>query len=234
MARTLNPEVHAVRRDTFLDAAQGLIQAKGYEQMSIQDVLDAVGTSKGAFYHYFDSKAALLEAVIARMVTMATAELEPLLADPNRTALEKYNGMFQGIASWKTQRRDLLLAVLETWLSDDNAIVREKFRRHVAARLAPLLASIVRQGAREGTMAVDDPDDAALVVVALILGVNELAGSLFVAYQAGTTSIESIAATFEAFRAAMERILGLATGTLHLVDQDTLRWWFEQSRKEHP
>jgi len=26
MARTLNPEVHAVRRDTFLDAAQGLIQ----------------------------------------------------------------------------------------------------------------------------------------------------------------------------------------------------------------
>ena len=114
MARTLNPEVHAVRRDTFLDAAQGLIQAKGYEQMSIQDVLDAVGTSKGAFYHYFDSKAALLEAVIARMVTMATAELEPLLADPNRTALEKYNGMFQGIASWKTQRRDLLLAVLET------------------------------------------------------------------------------------------------------------------------
>ena len=60
------------------------------------------------------------------MVMMATAELEPLLADPNRTALEKYNGMFRGIASWKTQRRELL-AVLETWLSDDNAIVREKF-----------------------------------------------------------------------------------------------------------
>jgi AcrR family transcriptional regulator len=163
MARTLNPEVHAVRRDTFLDAAQGLIQAKGYEQMSIQDVLDAVGTSKGAFYHYFDSKAALLESVIARMVTMATAELDPLLADPNRTALEKYNGMFQGIASWKTQRRELLLAVLETWLSDDNAIVREKFRRGVVGAMMPILTSIIRQGVTIGNKRIDQPHAAPVI-----------------------------------------------------------------------
>ena len=68
MARTLNPAAHAVRRDAFVDAAQRLIQAKGYEEMSIQDVLDELGASRGAFYHYFDSKAALLEAVVERMV----------------------------------------------------------------------------------------------------------------------------------------------------------------------
>ena len=73
MARTLDPSAHAVRRDTFLDAAQRLIQSKGYEQMSVQDVLADVGTSKGAFYHYFDSKAALLEGVVDRMVVQATA-----------------------------------------------------------------------------------------------------------------------------------------------------------------
>ena len=139
MARTLDPAAHAVRRDTFLDAAQRLITAKGYEQMSIQDVLAEAGTSKGAFYHYFDSKAALLEGVIDRMVLNATAELQPLLDDPHRTAVEKFNGMFQGLASWKTQRRELLLAVLETWLSDDNAIVREKFRREVVATITPIL-----------------------------------------------------------------------------------------------
>jgi len=151
MARTLDPAAHAVRRDTFLDAAQGLIQSKGYEQMSVQDVLAEVGTSKGAFYHYFDSKAALLEGVIDRMVVVATSTLQPLLDDPDRTALEKFNGMFQGLASWKTQRRDLLIAVLQTWLSDDNAIVREKFRREVVATITPILTAIVRQGVREGT-----------------------------------------------------------------------------------
>ena len=43
MARTVDTEAHAVRREAFVDAAQRLMQAKGYEQMSVQDVLDEVG-----------------------------------------------------------------------------------------------------------------------------------------------------------------------------------------------
>lgn len=51
---TIGPEaVLAVGRDVFVDAAQLLIQTKGYERFSFQDVLDATATSKGAFYHYF-------------------------------------------------------------------------------------------------------------------------------------------------------------------------------------
>ncbi len=60
MPRTLNPAAHALKRDAFLDAAERLIRTKGYEQMTVQDVLDELGASKGAFYHYFDSKEALL------------------------------------------------------------------------------------------------------------------------------------------------------------------------------
>jgi AcrR family transcriptional regulator len=62
MPHVLKPVEHRQRRDTFLDAAQRLVQTKGYERMTVQDVLDDVGTSKGAFYHYSDSKQALLEA----------------------------------------------------------------------------------------------------------------------------------------------------------------------------
>jgi AcrR family transcriptional regulator len=32
-----------------------LVFTKGFEQMSIQDILDELHISKGAFYHYFDS-----------------------------------------------------------------------------------------------------------------------------------------------------------------------------------
>jgi len=51
MARTVNATLHGVRRDAFLDVAQRLVETKGYEAMSIQDVLDALEVSKGAFYH---------------------------------------------------------------------------------------------------------------------------------------------------------------------------------------
>jgi AcrR family transcriptional regulator len=60
MARTVNATLYTVRRDAFLDVAQRLVQTKGYEAMSIQDVLNELEASKGAFYHYFDSKQALL------------------------------------------------------------------------------------------------------------------------------------------------------------------------------
>ena len=63
MARKVKEEDYASRRNEILDAARTLVYTKGYEQMSIQDILDALKISKGAFYHYFDSKPALLEAL---------------------------------------------------------------------------------------------------------------------------------------------------------------------------
>ena len=89
MARTLDPAAHAVKRDAFLDAAQRLIQTKGYEGTSVQDVLSEVDTSKGAFYHYFDSKSALLDGVIARMVDGALASVQPIVDGPDLPATDK-------------------------------------------------------------------------------------------------------------------------------------------------
>ena len=51
------------RRGELLAAAEKLFYTKGYENTSVQDILDAVGFSKGGFYHHFDSKLAVLEAI---------------------------------------------------------------------------------------------------------------------------------------------------------------------------
>ena len=150
MARTVNVEERTVRRDAFVDAATKRIQTQGYERMSVQDVLDDVDASRGAFYHYFDSKQALLEAVIDRMGDAAIAGLGDTMDDPGLAAPQKLEIVFASIGSYKAERFDLVMAILEAWLSDDNAIVREKFRRYVVIRMTPLLATIIGQGAREG------------------------------------------------------------------------------------
>src|SRR5215207_8350416 len=137
MARTVNHDSRTIRRDAFVDAAQRLIALKGYEQMSIQDVLDALDASRGAFYHYFDSKAALLQAVIDRTVVEATANVERILSDPDISALAKLSRLLTDIADYKNERQDLIRG-LQVWLSDDNALVRERLRRLTVARLTPL------------------------------------------------------------------------------------------------
>jgi AcrR family transcriptional regulator len=227
VGRTVNATVYAVRRDAFIDAAQRLIQTKGYEQMSIQDILDATGTSRGAFYHYFDSKAALLDGVIERMVEDAIAAVEPVVADPDLPATEKLRGLFSGIAAWKSERIELLMAVLRVWLSDSNAIVRDRFRRRVVQTLTPVLATIIQQGIDEGGFAVIDANRTARVLVSLLLGANEHASDLFVAHQSRLVTLEDLEASLNAYPEAIEQILAARRGSLRWLEPGALRQWFD-------
>ncbi len=90
---------HAVRRNEILDVAQRLVNTKGYEQMTIQDILDDLQISKGAFYHYFDSKQALLEAIIERMVDEVEQLLLPIIHDPHLPALHRRLFFWRSCAS---------------------------------------------------------------------------------------------------------------------------------------
>jgi AcrR family transcriptional regulator len=226
LARTRDPEAHAIKRDGFLDAAQGLILLKGYESMSVQDVLVEVNTSKGAFYHYFDSKASLLNAVVERMVDAALLSVEPIVANPDLPAIDKLRGLFAGIASFKTARKELLIALMEVWLSDHNAIVREKFRGVVIDRLTPIMASIIRQGHDEGVFAVSAPDQAARVFVSFLLSLNQATTELYLARQAGKVSIDDVRRALDAQVEALERVLGAPPGSITLIDESVLHDWF--------
>src|SRR5256885_14246334 len=129
MARTVNAEVHMVRREAFVDAAERLMQTRGYEQMSVQDVLDDLGASRGAFYHYFDSKQALLEAVLDRMVDAGLGSVGPVVDDPTLVAAAKLRKIFSGLRPVKTDRKAVVLSVLEAVVSRDNASAREQLLR---------------------------------------------------------------------------------------------------------
>ena len=226
MARTVNATLRMVRRDAFLDVAQRLVQAKGYEAMSIQDVLDELEASKGAFYHYFESKQALLEAVVERFADVAIADLAPLLHDPNLPALRKLERFFAGIARRKAEQKELVLAIIEIWNSDGNAIVREKLRRLTVSRMVPLLSAVIEQGIDEGAFRVASPDETATVFVSLMLGFQELANDYFIARQAGTITFAVVQRSVASFTEAFERILGIPKGSLTLTDESTLHFWF--------
>ena len=107
MARSVNEKEYALKRNQILDVTQRLVYTKGYEQMAIQDILVDLQISKGAFYHYFDSKPALLEALIERFAQEALELLNPIVQDPHLPALEKLQRFFDTAVRWKRRARRL-------------------------------------------------------------------------------------------------------------------------------
>jgi AcrR family transcriptional regulator len=216
----------AARRNEILDVAQRLVATKGYQQMTIEDILAELGISKGAFYHYFDSKADLLESLVARMREEASQILLPVLEDPHLSAVEKLQRWFDVAGRWKTARREYLLSLLHVWYHDDNAVVRQKLRADNLAWISPLLTGVVRQGIAEGAFASAYPDHVGHVVFSLI---NELGDSLALQILSGRADEQGFAeaqASVAAFTDAIERALGAQPASLFLVDPEMLREWF--------
>ncbi|MCB0185753.1 MAG: TetR/AcrR family transcriptional regulator, partial [Caldilineaceae bacterium] len=92
MARTVKD--HDSRRREILDAAQAMFYQKGYEQTSVQDLLNAVGIAKGTFYHYFDSKQTLLKELTDRIVEETMVVIQQVVDQPELTAVEKFTRIY--------------------------------------------------------------------------------------------------------------------------------------------
>lgn len=66
-------------RERILDAAEGLILDRGLAATSVDDVLKAAETSKGAFFHHFPSKNHLARAIVERYAAGDIAFLEEFM-----------------------------------------------------------------------------------------------------------------------------------------------------------
>jgi len=216
----------AVRRSEILDAAQRLLYRKGYEQMTIQDVLDDTHISRGAFYHYYDSKQALLEGLIERTGEEGMQLIRPILTDPGLNALQKLQVYFDSAMRWKTAQKATLIPILRVWYSDDNALLRQKELAAGKKIMIPLLTDVLRQGITEGLLAAPHPEQMAEVLVSLILGLSDALGELILAAQAGSADLVRVEATAAAYTYSIERALGAAPSSLKLIDMKTMKQWF--------
>ena len=229
MARTVKEETYAVKRKEILDAAQRLVYTKGYEQMSIQDILNELQISKGAFYHYFDSKGDLLEALIERMVQDAEPVILPIVHDPQLSALEKMHGLFDASARWKTARKDYLMSLMRVWYADENALIRHKTYTRTIKYISTWLAAIIRQGIAEKVMATPYPDQMGEMVLVLLENMGDAFMDLLLADSNDATSLQRAIELVTAYNDALERMLGTASGSLNLVDVAILKEWFMPS-----
>ncbi len=67
-------------KSKIVSAAWKLFYEQGYEDTTIEEIIEESGTSKGSFYHYFEGKDALLSS-LAYMMDEKYEELEPQIGE---------------------------------------------------------------------------------------------------------------------------------------------------------
>jgi AcrR family transcriptional regulator len=233
MARTVKPEEFAAKRREILNATQRLMLTKGYEQMSIQDILDEVRISSGAFHHYFDSRRALLESFIEHIKQESEKPLLPIIHHPNLSAIEKLQGFFDTLDRLRIARKADVVKLVRVWYTDDNAIIRQKVDEAVLQQRAPLLTEIVHQGIREGSFTTAYPDQAGEVILSLLQSMGNTHARLLLSLeQEGDDErcIEQIVATHAAYMDAIERVLGASPHSFYRADAVAVNIWVAAMR----
>ena len=158
-------------RQLILDAAYGVFSDQGYGQASVDAIVSAAGISKGAFYHHFDSKEQLFNALLedrvrdcAERMSEATSparSLHEAVENLTRVGIEAY----EGDPAW-------FRLFIEFWLQ----ATREPSARLLVARsmshCRELVAGMLKSGQASGAVRAElDPDTAAAILIGVFDGV---------------------------------------------------------------
>ena len=102
-------------RQEILGIADRLFCTKGYDNTSVQDILDILHGSKGGFYHHFPSKGAVLETLCREKAEKARIQAERELELKTET-MQKLNVLFQNMMPLRMENIsfvDVLLPLLD-------------------------------------------------------------------------------------------------------------------------
>ncbi|WP_020209963.1 TetR/AcrR family transcriptional regulator [Gilvimarinus chinensis] len=143
----------------ILSAAGQLFTRLGYERVSIDDVMDAAGLTRGAFYAHFRSKSQLYaEAIVAA----ASSAREYLLRSSHDLNTQELAARYLGVGRITGDKNPCPLAFLATDIQQREEPVRKAYTRVFQG----LVTTITRAGGFE-----DGADEALRNAVLMVGGV---------------------------------------------------------------
>ena len=166
MARALVDrfEQRKATRAKLVDAALRMFSTSGYEHATVDDISQAAGYSKGAYYFHFSTKDDILLELLRMWTEGRTQALQAELGDGKATTAQ-IRAALEALLSYRDEPR-WPGVLLEFW-------AQALRNQEVSKRLTEAYAAWRRQlgeafafAAETGQLRLDSPDDAAAVVLA--------------------------------------------------------------------
>ncbi|SFB20216.1 transcriptional regulator, TetR family [Amycolatopsis marina] len=149
-------EDHVSVPGRLLSVATRLFAERGFDRTSVQEIVEAAGVTKGAMYHYFDSKDDLLYEIYGRILREQTERLEKLAATEapvgERLASAASDVVVSSIANLD-DTKIFLQSMHQLNPEKQRAVRAERRRYHERFR------ALVEEGQRAGEFRTEQPAD---------------------------------------------------------------------------
>ena len=160
-------------RDRILFCAFKEVHLNGFQSASIQNIINAAGVTKGALYHYFDSKDAIGLALLDEIFTkyVETNYIAPIsnTNDPITTFIE-----FLQASGSKMTEEDVALGCPMDHFSQEMAPINQQFQKRIDRlyqKKSDALVSAFKRGQVAGNVTREVPAESiALMVTATLQG----------------------------------------------------------------
>lgn len=153
-------------RKRILDQAAQLFADKGYETASIADLSRAMGVSKAAVFHYFETKQQIYDAVILQALEGLAQTVAEAVAEES-TAPARLRRFMTAHARYFEEHRAEFVTMLVGFGGMGNTEFRDEAMRLRDAH-EQLLRDIISEGSASGAFPHADPVTAGRAVLSLL------------------------------------------------------------------
>ncbi|SMC95530.1 transcriptional regulator, TetR family [Primorskyibacter flagellatus] len=213
------------RRVHILDAAQKLFFARGWDDVTIAEVLSAAEISKGGFYHHFSAKEDLLDGVVERFTTQALMAAQAARDATSGNALQRFNAFLAESNRWKAEQGRQMKFFIDVMLRPGNDVLFDRITTAANAAAMPVLLEMIGQGVDEGIFDIPDIALVGETIMGLSRGRRMVLKEAFYAAEQGDLdrATECLDRRMVAEAALIDRILGLPRGSVLLSNPTEYR-----------
>ena len=185
------------RKKMLLKIAYDMFLTNGYENTSVDEIIEKAQIAKGTYYYYFQSKEQMLEEVIDMMIDNETKMAEQIIKT-DISVPQKIVGILTSMKPTEEEQ-----PIKNTLFQEENVLMHHKVRKKLIDTLTPLLSEVIKEGVNEGIFKCDNIPERVKMLLIISDGT----------FNEGTFSQRDISVFID----MTEKLLGAENGTMNFI-----------------
>lgn len=190
------------KKERIMEVSFSLFLEKGFDKTSINDILKHLDIARGTLYYHFESKEAIMDAIIEKASNEIFERVHAIVLEPEHDAVEKLFALFSGMRMQSMSGGEQMIDYLNR---PQNALLHEKSNSQIIEKISPVLSEIISLGIAQKQFNNAYPQECAKMILILIMGYLD---------SKQADEAEDVRQKIEILIYHLERILGAKKGRL--------------------